>query len=80
MLDVHQLFGVHTNADDYQETQGHFPSRFLLRFCHDGARASEDSESAEKCQETSRDEEGEGPRSEDCGEGGTCVHLPCVQG
>lgn len=64
----------------YQETQGHFPSRCLLRFCQNGARASEDSESAEKCQETGWNEEGEGPRSEDCSEGCTRLHLPGVQG
>lgn len=77
---VWTLFGVHTNTDDYQETQGHFPSPPLLRFCQNGARASEDSESAQKCQEAGRDEEGQGPRSKDGSKGCTCVHLPCVQG
>lgn len=80
MFDAHQLVGVHTNTDDYQETQGHFPSRCLLRFCQNGARASEDSESAEKCQEAGGDEEGEGPRSEDRSEGCARVHLSRVQG
>lgn len=56
------------------------PPGVPLRCCQDGARASEDSESAEKCQETGRDEEGKGPRSEDRGKGRTRVHLPGVQG
>lgn len=57
-----------------------FPCFLLSRFYQNGTWASEDSVSAEKRQETGRAKEGQGSRSKDSSQGGTRVHLPCVQG
>lgn len=51
----------------------------LTRRRQHGTWASEDSVSAEECQETGRDEEGEGSRSKDGSQGSASVHLRCVQ-